>query len=317
MIFKDLPFWVNDSEILEFLKAQPGITIKSGVIHARLRGYNSKLTQYFSGDRFVFIKGHSKRVLHNMAVINYNRCRVWHKSQEDACRRCRNHEHTYTDTGACPAYHEDLNVITIRSSNCTLSNFHMCIIKLWNETFCSSEQAYQWRFMKYIGMDELADGILAAQTPAEAKSIASRVPSHLHHDWHTLKLNVMKIVLHAKAVNYEPFRTTLLESVGRRLVESTKDVFWACGLSPHDTATTIPEYYPGYNKLGAILEQVRPELLVEEKKMTHISTDEPEVPGLQKQQRHRLHKKELMDRRQLMYQMHGIPKMSLILRPSP
>ena len=58
--------------------------------------------------------------------------------------------------------HEDPNVITIRSSNCTLSNFHMCTIKFWNETFCSSEQAYQWRFMKYIGMDELADEILAA-----------------------------------------------------------------------------------------------------------------------------------------------------------
>ena len=65
----------------------------------------------------------------------------------------------------------------------------------------------------------------------EAKAIASRVPRHLHDDWHTLKLNVMKIVLLAKADNYEPFRTTLLESVGRRLVRSTKDVFWACGLS--------------------------------------------------------------------------------------
>ena len=132
--------------------------------------------------------------------------------------------------------------------------------------------------MKYIGRDELADEILAAQTPVEAKAIAPRVPRHLHHDWHTLKLNVMKIVLHAKADNYEPFRTTLLESLGRRLEESTKDVFWECGLSPHDTATTIPEYYPGYNKLGAILEQVRSELLGEEKNMAHISTDEPEAP---------------------------------------
>ena len=127
-------------------------------------------------------------------------------------------------------------------------------------------------------MDELTDEILPAKTPAEAKAIASRVPRHLHHDWHTLKLNVSKIVLHAKADNYEPFRTTLLESIGRRLVESTQDVFWACGLSPHDTATTIPVYYPGYNKLGAILEQLLSELLDEEKRMVHISTDEPEAP---------------------------------------
>ena len=107
----------------------------------------------------------SERALHNMAVINYNRCRVWHKSQDDACRSCRNHGHTYTDTDACPAYREDPSVVTIRSSSCILSNFHMCTIKLWNQTFCSSEHAYQWRFMKYIGMDELADRILEAQTP--------------------------------------------------------------------------------------------------------------------------------------------------------
>ena len=95
VIFKDLPFWVSDGEILKFLKTQPGITIKSCVIRARSRGYNIKLTQYFSGDRFVFIKGHNQRALHNMAVINYNRYRVWHKSRDDACGRCRNHGHVH------------------------------------------------------------------------------------------------------------------------------------------------------------------------------------------------------------------------------
>ena len=106
---------------------------------------------------------------------------------------------TYTDTDACPAYRKDPSVVTIRSSNCILSNFHICTIKLWNQTFCFSEHAYQWRFMKYIGMDELADELLEAQTPAEANAIASRVPRHLHHDWHTLKLSIIKIILHAKA----------------------------------------------------------------------------------------------------------------------
>ena len=100
-------------------------------------------------------------------------------------------------------------------------------------------------------------------------------------------------------------------------MESTKDVFWACGLSPQDTAITIPEYYPGYNKLGAILEQVRSELLEEERRIAHISTDEPEAPETPKASAAPMHKMELMDRMQPMHQMHGIPKMPLILRLSP
>ena len=70
---------------------------------------------------------------------------------------------------------------------------------MFHNEFSSSEQAYQWRFMKYIGMNDPADEILANHTPAESKEITARVPHHLHGDRHSIKHCVMKEILHAKA----------------------------------------------------------------------------------------------------------------------
>ena len=105
-------------------------------------------------------------------------------------------------------------------------------LKCFPNELSSSEQAYQWRFIKYIGMDDLAGEILAAQTPAEAKEITSRVSRHLHGDWYNIKHCVMKDILHTKADYCSKFRTTLMNTVGMRLVESTRDLYWASGLLP-------------------------------------------------------------------------------------
>ena len=263
IIFKDLPFWVKDQEILDFLGTKEGITVKSGVISARLRDRNNQLTQFYSGDRFVFVKGNFSPALHPTALIDYNTSRVWHKSQELMCRRCRHTGHVYTNTEACKAYCEDPDVITIRSPNYVLCNYFLCPMKIYETEFNSSEHAYQWRFLKFLGMDDLANEILDAQSAGDAKVIASRVPRHLHKDWHTIKTTIMKEILHAKADYCSKFKDELLRSAGKRLVESTRDLFWSSGLSPRDSETTHKSYYPGMNQLGSVLEQVRSDLMYE------------------------------------------------------
>ena len=57
IVLKDIPVWVPDSDILQFLNKQNGIIVKSGVITARFNYQNNKLTPLFTGDRFVFVKG--------------------------------------------------------------------------------------------------------------------------------------------------------------------------------------------------------------------------------------------------------------------
>ena len=139
------------------------------------------------------------QAIHSTALIEHNKCRVWHKSQETACARCRITDHATTNTNRCDAFKEDHNAIIIRSPSHVMYNYYKCNLKVFDMRFQSVEHAYQWRFMKYIGMDQHALEILDARTPNEAKEISSRVPQCQHKDWHSIKLSVMKEILHAKA----------------------------------------------------------------------------------------------------------------------
>ena len=88
-------------DILMYVRSLPGVVVKSGVISSRLREMNNKLTKFFSGDRFVFVKGKLTHAFHSHAIIRNAKCRIWHKSQEVACKRCRRLGHTYNNTEAC------------------------------------------------------------------------------------------------------------------------------------------------------------------------------------------------------------------------
>ena len=195
--FRGLPFWVTDDDILMYVRSLPGVVVKSGVISSRLRDMNNKLTKFFSGDRFVFVKGKLTHAFHSHAIIRNAKCRIWHKSQEVACKRCRRLGHTYNNTEACKAYKHGDDVINIRSPKNVLSNFYPCNMKIYEQDFRSSEHAYQWRFLKYLELDDLANEVLAARSPADAKEIAWRVPLELHKGWHGMKRTVMKQILHA------------------------------------------------------------------------------------------------------------------------
>ena len=193
-----------------------------------------------------------------------SKCRVLHKSQNDACLRCRNLDHKTQETHKCDDYTDDLDVITIKSPLSPMSNYFMCSVRVFGHDFMSSEHAYQWRFLTYIDMHDLAHEVLNSFTAADAKGIAYRVPNYLHSDWHKIKICVMREILHAKADNCERFRESLQMSAGKGLVESVRgDIFWSSGLSSLHAASTKPTYFPGRNQLGSVLESIRHDLMRE------------------------------------------------------
>ena len=262
VMFRNLPFDVDDRDLLDYLYSQPDIQIKTrNVIHARIRNQNRELTSYYSGDRFVYVRGGMKRALPPIADIGHYQCKITHTTQETACSRCRYTGHNSNDTAACDAYREDNNVHTIRSPQNPLCNFYPCNITINDINFSSSEQVYQWKFMKHIGRDDLADEILHTTSPAQAKEIASRIPRHMHGTWHTSKLDIMNEILDAKVSCCPEFKNALLQSAGTELVEAVRsDRFWSCGLTPRDASTTKSRYYPGKNHLGRMLEYIRDSL---------------------------------------------------------
>ena len=127
-------------------------------------------------------------------------------------------DHTTSQTEKCKAFLCEENVITIKSPHFALCNYFPCQIRIFDNEFYSSEQAYQWRYLKYIGMDELAQEVLeasSAKEAKEAKDIASRAPRDRHNNWNSIKACVMREILHAKADSCEEFKSVLLDSSGK------------------------------------------------------------------------------------------------------
>ena len=136
-----------------------------------------------------------------------------------------------------------------------MCNYYPSRMKMHRIDFPSSEHAYQWRFLKYIGQHDLTGEAIKATSPAEAKAVVARVPKHLHKDWYLIKKSIMKEILHIKADFSTYFKQSLLDSASSRLVEAIQgDLYWSSDLPPYLAETT--KFYPGRNELSSILESV-------------------------------------------------------------
>ena len=94
-----------------------------------------------------------------------------HQSQHLACQRCRCLGHHTPETKKCDAFIEDPEVITVKSPQYVLCNYYLSPLKVFETEFASSEHAYQWRFLRHIGEDALAQEVLEASCPADAKAV--------------------------------------------------------------------------------------------------------------------------------------------------
>ena len=99
--------------------------------------------------------------------------------------------HSTTETEKCEAFTNDQEVVIIKPPKYPMCNYYPSRMKMHGMYFPSSEHAYQWRFLKYIGQHDLAEEAIKAPSPAEAKAVAARVPKHLHKDWHLITKSIM------------------------------------------------------------------------------------------------------------------------------
>ena len=94
IIFNDISIDVSDEHIIHYLHNHPRIVVETDVIHGIIRDEkNNILTQFLSGDRFVYVKGNFSPVLHSLANLYSSKRIIFHTSQKDACMRCRHRNH--------------------------------------------------------------------------------------------------------------------------------------------------------------------------------------------------------------------------------
>ena len=105
----------------------------------------------------------------------------------------------------------------------------------------------------------MAEKVVNAKSPKDTKQIASEVK--MPGSWRdNAKYGIVREVLIAKIGSNKFFRDELLNSGDQILVEALADPWWGCGLPYHIAITTNPNHYPGSNKLGQLLMELRGEM---------------------------------------------------------
>ena len=145
--------------------------------------------------------------------------------------------------------------VIVQGENDPLSNFYQFSFRYNNVDYNGLEQAYQHIRAVKAKKSALADSILKALSPREAKSLSKR----LSRPDREFDIGLMRQLLRAKAEQCASFRSALTNSGNVKLIHSThpSDRFWGSGLFPHQTPDSS-RTLPGNNHFGALLMELCP-----------------------------------------------------------
>ena len=256
VVLKDLPATLPPERILSFLRGFPQIVPRSRVLYAKERLSGEEMSPYINGDRLLYVNADVSPPLPKETVIGGHKCRIWHQSQKNFCKRCASHGHRTSDIGICESYDADSAVVAWRADSNALSNFFKCRITYGDCVFKSSEHFYQYQFCLFMRRSDIAQLVLEATSPHEAKQISAqlKVKEYTAHlaEWATIKLSVMSFILKVKWNQCAKFRQALLSTEGMTICEATSCNYWGVGVAPNLAQYTKPSKFLGQNHMGKI-----------------------------------------------------------------
>ncbi|MFD9698309.1 NADAR family protein [Lentzea sp. NPDC059081] len=142
-----------------------------------------------------------------------------------------------------------------------LSQWWPCAFVVDGQEFASAEHYMMWRKALLFGDTAVAEQVLAARTPAEAKSLGRVVTGFSDEAWESARLGVVVEGNLAKFGQDPALRSYLLSTGSRVLVEaSPQDRVWGIGLAASDPRASDPATWLGLNLLGEALMEVRSRL---------------------------------------------------------
>ena len=136
----------------------------------------------------------------------------------------------------------------------------MCDIDVFGQSFKSAEHAYQWKKATDANEPHLAVQIKRAIHAGRAKGLSKAIPEEFCKVWENNSLEAMEEIITAKSQQVPEFKDYLMKTGKAYLAEATHDSFWASGLSVENTSKVNPEFFPGNNRLGQLLMNLREHL---------------------------------------------------------
>lgn len=133
-------------------------------------------------------------------------------------------------------------------------------IDLYDQNFCSSEQAYVYKKALHANNHAAAKKVMFITDPREVKTFGNSIEGLDSKAWDTAKLDIMKEINLAKFSQNDQLKKALLATGTMEIVEGGLDTFWAAGAPFTSKSILQPTTWTGANKLGMILVDIRTQL---------------------------------------------------------
>ena len=271
LTIKDIPLSVSNESIKRMLE-EKGIELVSPIKYGLIRDQDGHLTEYKSGDRYVFVKPFSPPLPRKQTVGNFS-CVVIHHGRDLKCKACDEQGHKVGDA-QCKAKPTE-EILAFRSYQHCLSNHFACQLRVFDEQFPSLEHAYFWYMANEFGNHDLAVRIKNSEHAGVAKRLSKQIASDEERwEWEKDNVAIMKKLLEVKAQQCLLFHDCLIENKDKLLVEATPSKFWASGLSQFVTEHCSASYWPGQNMLGVLLMEITQSLLQDQEATEAVSNED-------------------------------------------
>ena len=128
-------------------------------------------------------------------------------------------------------------------------------------TFPTAEHMMMYGKARLFGDDVMAQRIIAAPHPGEAKKLGRTVRGFDEAVWKRERFEIVVAASIAKFSHNPPLKAFLVSTKQRVLVEaSPHDTIWGIGMAESNPAARAPEQWRGLNLLGFALMRARSEL---------------------------------------------------------
>ncbi|APU17065.1 MULTISPECIES: NADAR family protein [Actinoalloteichus] len=146
-----------------------------------------------------------------------------------------------------------------------------CLSQWWFGDFAADGRRYPTaehymmeRKARLFGDDVVAEQIMAAGHPGEAKRLGRQVRAFDAEQWDAHREQIVVAGNLAKFTAQQQAAVFLRSTGSRILVEASPlDAVWGIGLAAQDDAATRPSRWPGLNLLGFALMEVRARLVAD------------------------------------------------------
>jgi ribA/ribD-fused uncharacterized protein len=146
-------------------------------------------------------------------------------------------------------------MVLFHTGKSIFSNFHPAHFVIDGQNYLHCEQYFQAKKAELFGDNQTKKAILRSRSPLMCKNLGFAVRNFDMTKFNEVSDELMKKAVMEKFKQNPEMRQKLLETGSARLVQATRfDRWWASGL---DIDEDHSKGFPGYNKLGDLLSNVR------------------------------------------------------------